>query len=455
MGAVKDIPALQSKTLKEWLYTEDQGLLPPEDIYINSSHTEIATFAWNAPSGDEYVMLREKFDGVHSATSWKNGPIAARVKQLVDEQMKNPERQQPPNDLANFCMAKLMLENHRTQKDKTILAAYFESGTGKQGKNKGKVFGTRWFKALDELWKDRSLWPAIRVEYAQASENVLDAMKTIERSYARSSKTPFEAHDRDEIAGSDPAILRPVTRKVIYLAVDAKIKVLLFRWPGAMVQMFGKGFTKKAAEQVKSFAEYDPCPAPEPHRHAMTPHWLRQNPRFDKKREPKEVCGVYHVGIDDTMAHPKEGIHEKSDFLGGDANIQRIRGELMEGVLHGFTEASMFVQGILDPELLKKQQAAMREFPELKDPTTFTHPAEAFSTGAILINPKTESHVDSSDLIGGLAGMCPVGEFQSEWNLVATYVAPSLTCFRGRPLLRGPWCQVVLRRWRPWNDKRP
>ena len=97
----------------------------------------------------------------------------------------------------------------------------------------------------------------------------------------------------------------------------------------------------------------------------------------------------------------------------------------------------------------------MREFPELKDPTTFTHPTEAYSTGAILINPKTESHVDSSDLIGGLAGMCPVGEFQSEWNLAATYVAPSLTCFRGRPLLRGPWCQVVLRRWRPWNDKRP
>lgn len=30
------------------------------------------------------------------------------------------------------------------------------------------------------------------------------------------------------------------------------------------------------------------------------------------------------MGIDNTMAHPNEGIHEKSDFLGGDANIQRI-----------------------------------------------------------------------------------------------------------------------------------
>ena len=110
-----------------------------------------------------------------------------------------------------------------------------------------------------------STWPAIRVEYAQASENVLDAMETIESSYAQNSKTPFEARDRDEIAGSDPAILRPVTRKVIYLAVDKNMKVLLFRWSGAMVQIFGKGFTKKAAEQLKSFAEYDPCPAPEPH----------------------------------------------------------------------------------------------------------------------------------------------------------------------------------------------
>lgn len=82
---------------------EDQGILPLEDVNINNPHSEIAIFPWNAPGGHKYVILREQLDGVRSATSWKDGPIAA----------------------AKFCMASLTLEKHRAQKDKTILAACF------------------------------------------------------------------------------------------------------------------------------------------------------------------------------------------------------------------------------------------------------------------------------------------------------------------------------------------
>lgn len=43
---------------------------------------------------------------------------------------------------------------------------------------------------------------------------------------------------------------------------------------------------------------------------------------------PKGVYGVYHIIVDDRMAHSKEGIYEKFDFLGDDANIPRASWEM-------------------------------------------------------------------------------------------------------------------------------
>ena len=82
--------------------------------------------------------------------------------------------------------------------------------------------------------------------------------------------------------------------------------------------------------------------------------------------------------------------------IGAKEHTMRIRDEIMsaEGVFCPVTRAVQLVQAILDSGLLAAQQRVIRHFP---DQVIRNTEDEAYSIRVVLVNTRTDSHMDASD----------------------------------------------------------
>lgn len=313
------------------------------------------------------------------------------------------------------------LVKHCDGKSVTQLAKYLANPT--QGK-KGITAQLKevWVEGLRSMWRKPEDWPAIEASYSARSEAVKSIIQVIEKEFKTvlEKRTDFEECDRDEIAGRDPAVLGHLPDDVIYLAVDRRKIAMAFQWPDFMEHFFGAGFLAKVKSDMGNYSFCEPPSMPDKKRHVTDPIWITQEPRFDhqqytakdSKNHPEAVHGVYHWGFGGENGHGPTRMAIKEDSRKPDPDTRRLLTEMAQGSQSCITEAFKFVGEILDPELMQRQVAAIKKF---RGMATMTIPEGAFSCTAGLVNVKTETHFDSTDLAGGLAWLGPFGDFTGEY----------------------------------------
>ena len=385
--------------------------------------------------GIKLRIWRQRYEIVgDSGKAIHQGPIAQRVEKLVNSGMEADSfRTQPPTDLLRYQMAKSLIQ-HRIKKPTSQLAKLVEDPmkTRAEIKKRNTNFNhihqlmKRYFiDAVNYLWRKPKRWDTLRAEFEEASDEEKRVMSAVIDTVPLPEQTANERRDRDEVASADPSILASIPNDVIFIATDKNNTALYVHWPQAIQILFGcrgEEVLEKLRIDIETYSYLEPPDEPDPHRHPLDSHWIEQNPRFDKnrlsqkksKKDDKNVHGVYHFGFGGFTGKGKSDIQIKRDSCRKSADTRRVLTEIEQGSLACFAEAHQFVQEIIDPELVRRQVAAMKKFPHCG---TFRIPDESYSVCAVLNCVKTDSHQDSSDVARGLAMLSPLGEFHGTSRL--------------------------------------
>ena len=375
-----------------------------------------------------------------------NGPIAKRVNGAIDAAMlADPLTLPPPEHLVWFRMAQYLSEPSSKKDATTKLNKYLSSKTGKEGKNKDKLYKPYWYKAIDSLWRQESTWVDVELEWYDSSREIKQTVDTLKANYKPRTLSPFEQYERDLKAHNDDSILQYIPDDIIYLLVDTNGKVLCFRWENALQFFYNEELAQKAAETFKKYVSHNPPREPGFKRQAMDAHWVRQNPQFDKANAaqyPGASRGVYFFGFGEPQGqgrlcikHDSGGEKGSTRYIGQHPELVRLRDEMMyAGVMHAIAVAHILVQRILDPELLEAQQQVMKY---LEDKRTFKQHDTPYSLMALLCDVLTTDHLDDDDWKGGFAMMSAFGQFEDgplclrQIGRKMGFPAGSITAIRG------------------------
>ena len=380
--------------------------------------------------GIKLRIWRQQYEIVgDTAKAISSGPIAERVRKLIDAGMDADSfRNQPPKDLVRYHMAKTLIQ-HRTQRPESQLGKFvtdpiktkIEIKERKTNLNHvHQAVKGHFIDAVNHLWRKPESWDFLRAEYIQASDEEKRVMDSVVDITPLPKQTANERLDRDEIASADPAILASLPADVVFIVTDKNNTAMYFHWPQAIRILFGDRsdeLLERLRADIKTYSYLEPPDEPDPHRHPLDWHWIEQNPWFHKgyrsqensRRHHENVHGVYHFGFGGFTGRGKTDIQIKRDSCKKSTDTRRVLTEMEGGSLACIAEAHRFVEEIIDPVLVKRQVAAMKKFPHC---ATVRIPDEAYNVCAVLNCVKTESHQDSSDVARGLAMISPVGEFQ-------------------------------------------
>lgn len=329
---------------------------------------------WRDHRGRDHKFCREEILGIRvtDPVPFKNNSIAKRVSRQVDEAMAaDPTKTQPPEDLLRFTMAKLALEKTKKagkSRGKSWIETHKEALKRRGGKGKTPFMTPLYSEALAMLWRKSETWPQLRKDYDSRDEATKEAILFIGKCIKTKAESPCERFDRDEVACADTSILEKIDKDLIYLATDMDNTGFLIRWPGAVRYLFGEGVMEKAERDIRIYHSIEPCPKPESCRHTTEPHFGELNPWYSRENTsdyPGAVRGVSHYGGSGASGNPNKPVDAKGASKCPVTEIARLRQEMIEGSLDVISEAHRFVLGIVDPDLLTKQQAAIRKFPVL------------------------------------------------------------------------------------------
>lgn len=390
----------------------------------NTPHTTRHFWIMTDLKGIKRKCCREMFHEIsaHDEESFTKNPIVKRVTELVDKQMgANPTRAQPPDTLIRFTMAKLALSKTKASgkyKGLTHLEAHRRALNDRKltTKREGRTpfIGPVFQEALAQLWRHSERWPDVQREYDARSPSLNEALEFINKCMGkRKSNTLCEAYDRDEVASADETILGEISRDIIYIAVDKHNTGILLRWPKCVQHFFDETVTTKAVEDVRTYHSIEPSMEPDYHRSPTDRYWGEQNPWFDKANNaqyPGAMRGVTYLGFGCETGHPHEPVAAKTASKKGPAEVAKLRKDMLEGSLDVISEAQRFLLGLMNPELLAKQQAAIRKFPV----ATMIPPNGAHSYTSILDCVKSDSHRDSKDAEFGYASLTALGDFEGK-----------------------------------------
>ena len=199
--------------------------------------------------------------------------------------------------------------------------------------------------------------------------------------------------DRDIIAGTYDHILRPVPANTIYTASDKHGKVLFFVYPKAIQRLYNKETAARIKQDITDLAYYEPPPAPDPERHPLADLWADLMPHIDKNKSPTGVHGVYHFGCWHEQGRTNLPVCYTHDSMQPASYTGGLRDDFTKYTLRVVTHAVAFCHELVDPEMLEEY----REVAQYTDRTIQTVEAEPITLRAVLVNPKTDSHVDSQN----------------------------------------------------------
>ena len=144
-----------------------------------------------------------------------------------------------------------------------------------------------------------------------------DLLQEIQKLWNRETENPCYQYQRDMYAANNENILSIVTNEVdIFMAVDIKNNVFIFRMSKALQQLFSERVLQKVLDSLKQFKWVVPIPRQESdvrHRMERLDHLIR-NPQFDVDKAHdahQAACGVEYHGCRHAVGHwDRSAIHE-------------------------------------------------------------------------------------------------------------------------------------------------
>ncbi|MCJ1230134.1 hypothetical protein MMC12_006805 [Toensbergia leucococca] len=436
-GRIWDRKDFARATQDAWFNTPDEGLLPNNDSHDTEIST-IANFRWR-----KLIVQRETFNvDLNDPTSYRNSPIIQRIKAVISETYSTePENHPIPKDhLILFTMARVLVEERK--KNRKSPANW---RTSREGNFMPPDWKRYWIQALDEIWGYAEKWGRLQDAYDAANPELIAVMREIEDNYKLGNHNPvhnrFLRADHEAIVTVEkPTTVKTIPDDVIYIAMDRCQVVITFRWPEGLQYLYEEKVPETVARQLTTYFSIKPPPFPDQPRHPLHDRWLASRPEFDKWVTNGGCSGVEHFGFGAPSGNPTGPIQRRpASHPKRQPEVQRIRDEMVSpaGLFGTVGEAVQFVHECLDPKLLDAQRQTIAQFPEH---AVITTGEEAYSIWAVLVNTKTESHVDESDWEKGLALMTPVGDFRGadlvslELGIRLEFKPGSIAAIRGHEL---------------------
>ncbi len=357
--------------------------------------------AWTLPQGTATDDVNGE-STIHDS-EWEGYPLQQQVFHRIDLRLGNPFSdsnlsalleakirskgiQVPPCRLVKYLMAKNTLTRNVTGKR----SWYWE-----------------WENAFRILWHHEEKWAEVEkaADIAEKSKLWQAALSRVEKHHPKNPSENYIQADVDAASQYDEGIYRPVPEGTIYVALDKNYQVLYLHFPEALQYIYQENVLPRIVQDICTYAYHEPPPSPDDKRHPRHDLYLKENPRF---RPAVGACGVYHIGSWHSTGHPNGYVNLTHDTCGSEVDIVRLRLDLLKGAMGPLSHAAKMFMEIADPDMAQEYAKVFQHTPH----AIATIKGEIFTLRAILVNVKTDSHVDSSDWEKGFAVMMPMGKFE-------------------------------------------